>query len=114
MNGSIGFFAVVLATNLRYLPHGRAWLVTQISAGRLLSTRRLRSRSAPCSGYRDVASTPRSHTLTTFSTRSPSRTGNDHDVQPRVWPAVTCAVSAIGPTRIVSPSLNLWSTRAAG
>jgi hypothetical protein len=27
-------------------------------------------------------------------------------VQPRVLPPVTCAVSAIGPTRIVSPSLN--------
>ena len=52
--------------------------------------------------------------LTTFSTRSPSRTGNDHEVQPRVLPPVTCAVSAIGPTRIVSPSLNRWSTRAAG
>ena len=114
MNGSTGFFAVALATNLRYLPHGRAWLVTQMSAGRLRSTRKLRSRSAACSGYLDIASTPVSHTLTTFSTRSPSRTGNDHEVQPRVWPAVMCAVSAIGPTRIVSPSLNRWSTRAAG
>src|SRR5688572_23298759 len=38
-----------------------------------------------------------SHALTTFSTRSPSWTGNDHEVQPRVCPAVTCAVSAIGP-----------------
>src|ERR1044072_8698253 len=114
MNGFTGFFAVVLATNLRYLPHARAWLVTQISAGRLRRTRKLRARSASCSGYREVASTPGSHTLTTFNTRSPSRTGNDHDVQPRVWPAVTCAVSAIGPRRIVSPSLNRWSTRAGG
>ena len=39
-------------------------------------------------------------------------TGNDHDVQPRVGPPVTCAVIAIDPTRIVSPSLDLWSTRA--
>src|SRR3954471_2634029 len=114
MNASTGFFAVALATNLRYLPHALAWLVTQMSAGRLRSRRKLRSRSAACSGYRDVASTLRSHALTTFNTRSPSRTANDQDVQPRVWPAVTCAVSAIGPTRIVSPSLNLWSTRAAG
>jgi hypothetical protein len=81
-------------------------LVTQMSADRPRSTRKLRSRSAFCSGYRDIASTPVSHTLTTFSTRSPSRTGNDHDVQPRVCPAVTCAVSAIGPTPTVSPSLN--------
>src|SRR5512132_683474 len=94
MNGPTGFFAVVLATNLRYLPHARAWLVTQMSTGRLRSTRMLRSRSADCSGYRDVASTPGSHTLTTFSTRSLSRTGNDHDVQPRVCPAVMWAVSA--------------------
>src|SRR5262245_16060034 len=114
MNGSTGFFAVVLATNLRYLPHARAWFVTQMSAGRVRSTRMLRSRSAACSGYRDVARTPVSHTLTTFSTRPLSWTGNDHDVQPRVWPAVTCAVSAIGPTRIVSPSLNRWSTRGGG
>jgi hypothetical protein len=28
----------------------------QMSAGRLRSTRRLRSRSVPCSGYREVAS----------------------------------------------------------
>src|SRR5258705_8751915 len=114
MNGSTGFFAVLLATNLRYLPHIRAWLVTQMSAGRLRSTRRLRSRSDPCSGYREVARTPGSHTLTTFSTRSPSRTGNDHDVQPRVWPAVTYAGSAIGPTPIGCPSLNRWSTGAGG
>src|SRR5262245_43442830 len=99
MNGSTGFFAVVLATNLRYLPHHRAWHVTQISAGRLRSRRMLRERSAACSGYVEVASTPRSHALTTFSVRSPSRTGNDQEVHPRVWPAVTCAVSAIGPTR---------------
>src|SRR5712691_4311944 len=114
MNGSTAFFAAALATNLRYLPHALAWLVTQISAGRLRSTRKLRARSAACPGYRDVASTPGSHTLTTLSTRSPSRTGNDHDVQPRVCPAVMCAVSAIGPTRIVSPSLNRWSTRGGG
>src|SRR4029078_1195973 len=111
MNGSTGFFAVVLATNLRYLPHARAWFVTQMSTGRLRSTRMLRSRSANCSEYRDLSRTPGSHTLTTVSTRSPARTGNDHDVQPRVWPAVTCAVSAIGPTRMVSPSLTRWSTR---
>jgi len=73
-----------------------------MSTGRLRSTRRLRSRSVPCSGYCEVASISGSHTLTTFSTRSPSRTGNDHDVQPRGWPAVTCAVSAIGPTRIAA------------
>src|SRR4051794_21537007 len=106
MNGSTGLFDVELATNLRYRPHHRAWAVTQMSAGRLRSRRKLRSRSAACSGYVDVPSTPRSHTLTTFSTRSPSRTRNDHDVQPRVWPPVTCVVSAVGPTRIVSPSLN--------
>ncbi len=58
--------------------------------------------------------TTRLQALTTFSTRSPSRTGNDHEVQPRVWPPVTCAVSAIGPTRIVSPSLNRCSTRVGG
>ena len=52
MNGSTGFFAVLLATNLRYLPHGLAREVTQMSAGRLRSTRMLRSMSARCSGYR--------------------------------------------------------------
>ena len=31
MNGSVGFFAVALATNLRYLPHHLAWHVTQMS-----------------------------------------------------------------------------------
>ena len=115
MNGSTGFFAVELATNLRCIgPTHRA-----------------------CAGHPDVGGEtpqhaqaalavgclfwigrrcqhPMSHALTTFSTRSPSRTGNDHDVQPRVCPAVTCAVSAIGPTRIVSPSLNRWSTRGGG
>ena len=106
MNGSVGSFAVALATNLRYLPHHRACEVTQISAGRLRSTRKLRSRSAFCSGYRAPSTTFKLHALTTFKTRSPSRTGNDHEVHPRVWPPVTCAVSAIGPIRIVSPSLN--------
>src|SRR6185295_17327008 len=111
MKGSTGFFDVELARNLRYRPHHRACAVTQMSAERLRSRRKLRSRSAACSGYVDVPSTPVSHTLTTFRTRSPSWTGNDHEVQPRVCPAVTCAVRAIGPTRIVSPSLNRWSTR---
>src|ERR1044072_7173524 len=87
MNASPGFFAVELATNLRYLPHHRAWQVTQMSAGRLRSTRKLRSRSSPCSGYRLSANTPRAHALTTFRTRSPSRTGDDHDVRsPRERP----------------------------
>src|SRR5918996_6226248 len=106
MNGSTAFFAAALATNLRYLPHHLAWHVTQMSTGRPRSTLKLRSRSASCSGYCDVANRPKSHALTTFSTRSPSRTWNDHEVHPRVWPPVMCAVSASGPRRIVSPSLN--------
>ena len=57
MNESVGFFAVVLATNLRYRPHHRAWQVTQMSTGRLRRTRKLRSRSAACSAYRVKAST---------------------------------------------------------
>ena len=68
----------------------------------------------PLFGYRIPPITARSQALTTLSTWSLSRTGNDHEMQPRVWPPVTCAVSAIGPTRIVSPSLNRWSTRAGG
>src|ERR671913_1608528 len=114
MNGATASFAVALSTNLRYLPHRLAWHVTQMSTGRPRSTLKLRSRSAFCSGYCDVANRPRSHALTTFSTRSPSRTWNDHEVHPRVWPPVMCAVSASGPRRIVSPSLNRWSTLMAG
>src|SRR6188508_2722346 len=115
MKASPGLFAVLLATNLRYRRHDLELDVTQMSAGRLRSTRTLRSMSAPCSGYRIPSGAPsKGQALTTFSTRSPSRTGNDHEVQPRVLPPVTCAVSAIGPTRIVSPSLNRWSTRGGG
>ena len=49
----------------------------------LLSTRKLRSRSAACSEYCSTANLFRSQTLTTFRSRSPSRTLNDHEVQPR-------------------------------
>jgi hypothetical protein len=37
---------------------------------------------------------------TAGNSRSPSWTGIDQDVQPGVWPAVTCAASSIGPRRI--------------
>src|SRR5262245_60684531 len=114
MNASTGFFAVALAANLRYRPHDLACDVTQMSAGRPRRTRRLRSMSADCSEYRMPSTLPKPHALTTFRMRSPSRTGNDHDVQPRVPPDVMWAVNVIGPTRIVSPSLNRWSTRAGG
>ena len=115
MNGSTGFFAVVLATNLRYLPHASC-MTRHPDVGRE-AAEHADAALAVCPLFwipRALPAPPRSHALTTFSMRSPSRTGNDHEVHPRVWPPVTCAVSAIGPTRIVSPSLNRWSTRGGG
>jgi hypothetical protein len=75
------------------LPHARAWLVPGCRRGESAAR-------ASCGGRllvldRSTFPAPMSHTLTTFRTRSPSRTRNDHDVQPRVCPAVRCAMSAI-------------------
>src|SRR4030095_15268537 len=101
MNGPTASLAAALARYLRYLPHHLAWHVTQMSTGRPRSTLKLRSRSATCSEYCNVANRPRSHALTTLSTRSPSRTWNDHEVHPRVWPPVMYAVLASGPSGIL-------------
>src|SRR5262245_59219781 len=100
MNASTGIFADALGTDLRYRPARRELPGTQMSTGSLRSTWKLRSRSAFCSGYRCPSTLIRLHALTTFNTRVPSRTGKDHEVQPREEPAVMCAVSAIGPTRM--------------
>lgn len=100
MNGSAGSLAFARSRNLRYLPKSLACEVTQMSAERLRSVRKLRSKLALISGYspRDkAAGSVRLQILTASSSRSPWRTGNENDVQPGVWPAVTCAVSSMDP-----------------
>ena len=111
MNGSTGFFAVARATNLRSATscmaghpdvggeapqHAEAALEVGI-----LFWIPYPLQHSQLAGAHDVQ-----HAVTT------SRMANDHEVQPRVWPPVTCAVSVTGPTRIVSPPSAQMSDRA--
>src|SRR4029453_6598348 len=75
MNASTGFFAALLATNLRYRSHALDIEVTQMSAGRLRSTRRLRSMSASRPSYRIAGPMPKEPAPTPFRTRAPCRAG---------------------------------------
>ena len=100
-----------LATNLRYRPHGRAWFVTQMSAGRLSQHAQAplavglfwipRHFQHPRVAHADNVQ----HAVTVLDLKrlrgAAALAGRD------------VRVSAVGPTRIVSPSLNRV-TRVAG